>query len=150
MELVSDRGRRVAVEDLNTSQLLAHAAAQAKERGFDDILIVDVDAHHYETESQKEFLPYIENDVLRQLVLSSLTLGRGSIIPTSQVGFQDLGGRITRYPLRHSEKTVPGAHRDVQLGHRWMDALGVDYACLFPTLMLAFGTHPDPDVEAEL
>ena len=150
MDLISDRERRVAVEDLNTTQLLAHATRQAEQRGFEDILIVDVDAHHYETESQKDFLPYIENDVLRQLVMASLSKGRGSVIPTTQVGFQDLGGRITRYPLRHSEKTDPNKNRDVELGHRWMDAMSVDYACLFPTLMLAVGTHPDADIESQL
>ena len=47
-----------------------------------------------------------------------------------------MGGRITRYPLRSSEKTEKGKMRDVQLGHRWMDAMSVDYSCLFPTLML--------------
>ena len=150
MELISDRDRRIAVEDLNTTQLLAHARKQADDRKFDDMLIVDVDAHHYETESQRDFLPYIENDVLRQLVMASLSKGRGSVIPQTQVGFQDMGGRITRYPLRHSEKTDPKQNRDVQLGHRWMDALSVDYACLFPTLMLAVGTHPDADVESQL
>jgi uncharacterized protein len=30
---------------------------------------------------------------------------------------------------------------------RWMDAMGVDYACLFPTPMLFLGTHPQPEVE---
>ena len=143
MDLIADRGRRVAIEELNTTRLLAHARKQAQQRKLDDVLIVDVDAHHYENECLDEFLPFMENDVLRQLTLGGRGKGRGSIIPTNAVGFQEMGGRITRYPMRGSEKTAQGKLRDVELGHRWMDALSVDYSCLFPTLMLAVGLHPD-------
>ena len=148
MELMADRGRRVSVEDLNTSCLLAHARRQAVERGLDDILIADVDSHHYENECYDDFLPYIENEVLRHLVLAGRLKGRQALQP-SQVSFQDMGGRITRYPLRASEKTDADALRDVQLGHRWMDAMSVDYACLFPTLLLAIGLHPSTEMEVE-
>src|SRR5215510_10138734 len=150
MDLIADRGRRVAIEELNTSRLLAHARKQAQQRQLDDVLIVDVDAHHYENESLDEFLPFMENDVLRQLVLAGRAKGRGSVVPNVAVGFQDMGGRITRYPMRGSEKTAQGKLRDVELGHRWMDAMSVDYSCLFPTLMLAIGLHPDPAMEVEL
>ena len=50
MDLLAERGRRVSVDELNTSRLLAHARKQAVKRKLDDILIVDVDAHHYENE----------------------------------------------------------------------------------------------------
>ena len=50
MDLIADRGRRVTVDELNTTRLLAHARKQAVQRKFDDMLIVDVDAHHYENE----------------------------------------------------------------------------------------------------
>jgi uncharacterized protein len=149
MELMADRGRRVSVEDLNTSRLLAHARRQADQRGFDDILIADVDSHHYENECYDEVLPFIENEVLRQLVLAGRAKGRQALQP-SQVSFQDMGGRITRYPLRGSEKTGGETLRDVQLGHRWMDAMSVDYACLFPTLLLSIGLHPSTEMEIEL
>ena len=149
MDLLSDRGRRVAVEELNTSRLLAHARKQAVQRHLDDILIADVDSHHYENECFDEFLPLIENDVLRHLVLAGRTKGRGNLTP-QQVSFQDMGGRITRYPMRASEKTDGEKLRDVQLGQRWMDAMSVDYACLFPTLLLSVGLHPSTDMEIEL
>ena len=74
MDLVSDRGRRVSVDELNTTRLLAHARQQAHQRKLDDVLIVDVDAHHYEMEHMGEIVPFMENDVLRQL---SLALGKG-------------------------------------------------------------------------
>jgi len=44
MDMISDRGRRVSVEELNTTKLLAHAQQQAQQRKYDDIMIVDVDA----------------------------------------------------------------------------------------------------------
>ena len=146
MDLVADRGRRVTIEELNTTRLLAHARKQAVQRKFDDMMIVDVDAHHYENENFKEFIPYMENDVLKQLTLQSISKGRGGIIQQN-VGYQDMGGRVTRYPLRSSEKTDEKGHlRDVQLGHRWMDAMSVDYSCLFPTGMLSIGMHPQKEM----
>ncbi len=150
MDLISDRGRRVTVEELNTSRLLAHARQQAHKRKLDDMVIVDVDAHHYENEHMKDILPFMENDVLRQLSMAqTMKSGRGTLIPT-QVGYQDMGGRVTRYSMRSSEKTEPGVHRDVQLGNRWMDAMSVDYSCLFPTGMLNIGLHPQKEMEVDL
>jgi hypothetical protein len=46
----------------------------------------------------------MENDVLKQLALSGRTKNRQGLMP-SQVGYQDMGGRVTRYPMRYSEKT---------------------------------------------
>jgi predicted TIM-barrel fold metal-dependent hydrolase len=151
MDLIAERGRRVSVEELNTTRLLAHARKQAVQRKLDDVLIVDVDAHHYENENFPEILPYMENDVLRQITMGGRArTSRGTIVPT-QAGFsQDMGGRITRYPLRPSEKTDPGRLRDVQLGERWMDAMSVDYSCLFPTGMLNVGLHPQKEMEVQL
>jgi uncharacterized protein len=149
MDLLADRGRRVSLEELNTSRLLAHARQQAVKRGLDDVLIVDVDGHHYENECFDEFLPLIENDVLRHLVLAGRAKGRQALTP-SQVSFQDMGGRITRYPMRASEKTSGAKPRDVELGQRWMDAMSIDYSCLFPTLLLAVGMHPSTEMEIEL
>jgi uncharacterized protein len=150
MELISDRGRRVTVEELNTTRLLAHARQQAHARKFDDMLIVDVDAHHYENEHMKDILPFMENDVLRQLSMAQgMKGGRGTLMPR-QIGYQDVGGRVTRYPLRGSEKVAEGTHRDIQLGNRWMDAMSVDYSCLFPTGMLNIGLHPQKEMEADL
>ena len=115
MELISDRSRRVSVDELNTTQLLAHARKQAVQRKLDDMIIVDVDSHHYENECYDEFLPLIENDVLRQLIMAGRTKGRGQV-HTGMTSFQDMGGRVTRYPLRFTEKTGKGGIRDVELG----------------------------------
>jgi predicted TIM-barrel fold metal-dependent hydrolase len=149
MDLVADRGRRVTIEELNTTRLLAHARKQAVQRKLDDMLIADVDAHHYENENFREFIPYMENEVAKQLALNSVNRGRGGIT-LQNVGYQDMGGRVTRYPMRSSEKTESSKLRDVQLGHRWMDAMSVDYSCLFPTGMLSIGMHPQKEMETEL
>lgn len=150
MDLIADRGRRVTVEELNTSKLLAHAAKQARDRKFEDVLIVDCDAHHYENEHFSEILPFMENEVFKQLAMAAGAKGsRGSVAPGT-FGYQDMGGRVTRYPLRSSEKTPGAPHRDVQIGNRWMDAMGVDYSCLFPTGMLNIGMHPQKEMEFEL
>jgi len=150
MELIAERGRRVSVDELNTTKLLAHARQQAVKRKLDDILIVDCDAHHYENENFDQILPFMENDVLRQVTMAGRRSGRRSIVP-SQAGFtQDMGGRVTRYPLRPTEKTDPDRIRDVVLGERWMDAMSVDYSCLFPTGMLNIGLHPQKEMENDL
>ena len=150
MDLMSDRGRRVTVEELNTTRLLAHARQQAHERKFDDMMIVDVDAHHYENEHMKDILPFMENDVLRQLSMAqTMKGGRGTLMPDT--------GRLSghgrpRHPLSaallREDRARP--HRDVQLGNRWMDAMSVDYSCLFPTGMLNIGLHPQKEMEVDL
>ncbi len=92
MDLIADRGRRVTVEELNTTQLLRHAKRQADERNFQDVLIVDCDAHHYENENFNQILPYMENEVLKQLAMSARAKqGRGNVMPGG-FGYQDMGG----------------------------------------------------------
>ena len=152
MDLIADRGRRVTVDELNTTRLLAHARQQAVQRKLDDVLIVDVDAHHYENEYMGDILPYMENEVLRQVTMGGLAAAprRGGIFPSNAGSTQDMGGRVTRYPLRGTEKTEKGRHRDIQLGERWMDAMSVDYSCMFPTGMLTLGLHPQKEMEADL
>ena len=62
-------------------------------------------------------------------------MSRGGI--TSETGsYQEITGRITRYPAAQDEKVPPHPHRDITLMERWMDAMGVDMACMFPTPML--------------
>jgi len=45
-------------------------------------------------------------------------------------------GRVTRNPRVNAEPVPPTPHRDITLTKRWMDALGIDIVCLFPTPML--------------
>jgi hypothetical protein len=58
--------------DFQTPQHLAHARKQADDRGLDDVLIIDVDCHHYETDSLADILQFVEDPVYRQLAESGL------------------------------------------------------------------------------
>lgn len=138
-----------SVAEFDTTKLLKNATRQAESRNYKDFFICDVDSHHYETETLPEILQYMDDPVIRQLGLSSGQIGRSGLIP-QVIGSQDMAGRITRYPGRRHEKVPPTPHRDITLTRRWMDAMGVDMACLFPTPMLSLSTHPQPDVEVAL
>ncbi len=153
MELPSsDDIYSLKVDDFDTAKLLTNAARQRDERGLKDVFIVDADSHHYETESVAELLEYIEDPVLKQLSRSALGVARKSRgFPYSRVGYQDVGGRITREPLRQMEQTVPdGNHRDVQLALKRMDTMGIDVSVLLPTPMMLMGMHPQAEFEAQV
>ncbi|MGH7090842.1 MAG: amidohydrolase family protein, partial [Stellaceae bacterium] len=140
--------RDPSLEEFNTTALLANAREQALKRRYEDFMIVDADAHHYETESVEEIIPYIEDPVFRNEVRIQ---GWGRLGVTSEnANYQNLGGRITRVRHRGKEKVPVGTHRDITLTRRWMDAMGVDMICLFPTPMLALGMIPRPDNELQL
>ena len=133
----------------DTGQLLAHAAAQARERGYAEFLIVDADAHHYETECWAEITECIEQPVIRQW--SEASLAKGNSRPgllVSMPGNQDVGGRISRYHLRRYEETEKHVPRVVAQTRRAMAAMGIDVTVLFPTVMLELGLHPQSEVEA--
>ena len=152
MELPLSDFRKMEVAEFDTSKLLAHAAKQAAERGYDKFPIVDVDSHHYEGESMEEILEYMDDPVIQQLARSArqATAKGGGALSIGGVGYQDMGGRVMRYATRGMEKTPPGTHRDITLTRRWMDAIGIDIAVMFPTPMLQLGLHPQVEVEVAL
>jgi uncharacterized protein len=144
----SIKHRDLATEEFNSTTHLRHAAQQAEARGYDDILIVDIDSHHYETEAFREITDYIDNPVLRmEAKFQGFT--RGGIASTDG-SYQEMTGRVTRYPLRKTESVPAKPHRDITLMRRWMDAMGVDIACMFPTPMLNIVTCPRIEVEVGL
>ena len=73
MELPTGNERyfRMSVEEFDTEKLMQNAARQRDQRKFNDMLSIDVDAPHYETESMKEIVEFIEDPVLRQLARSA-------------------------------------------------------------------------------
>src|ERR1700730_10126905 len=150
MDTTPNEVRKLNFDDYSTAKHLDHAAQQARARNYQDFLIVDVDSHHYENESYKEVFQYIESPVIRRAALESGKRPGRSSMMNSQVGYQDLGGRITRHELRKYYKTSDERHRDVPMTLEWMDAMGVDYACLFPTPMLFLGLHPQVEVEVAM
>jgi uncharacterized protein len=153
MEIPTSETDKMSIESFDTTKLLVNAARQRDKRGFNDFPIIDIDCHHYENESMKEIVEFIEDPVLRHTgqVYSASGTGAQSPLLPGVVGTQDISGRVTRYPLRKLEQTpVDDKHRDVHLSLKFMDAMGVDYVSLFPTPMLLLGMHPQPEVEAGL
>ena len=143
--------RDLRFDRFHSGESLANASRQALQRNYQDFLIIDVDAHHYENESYAEVFSYIESPVIRQNALESVKRGGRASFLGGNVGYQDTGGRMTRHWQSKLEKIDdPDKHRDIVKTTRWMDAMGVDYSCLFPTPMLFLGTHPQPEVEAAM
>jgi predicted TIM-barrel fold metal-dependent hydrolase len=140
--------RDVDLTEYDTRLALEHAANQAIERRYEEFMIVDCDSHHYETESFKEIAKYIDDPVLRHEAVfqgfsgGGINIGKGS--------FQEMGGRIIRYKARKKEIVPPHPHRDITLMRRWMDSVGVDIACMFPTPMLNLALSPREDLETQL
>ena len=83
--------------------------APARRAGLNDVFIVDATL----TTTKWKPLPNYwtrEDPVMRQLSYSALGVARKSRgFPYSRVGYQDVGGRITREPLRQLEKTTTTA-----------------------------------------
>ena len=150
MDMVRNEVRNLNYNEFSETKSLAHASEQARQRNYQDFLIVDVDSHHYENEHYKEVYSYIESPVMKMEAMESIARGGRSAFLNSQVGYQGLSGRITRHNLRKQYKATDDKHRDIQMTKEWMDAMGVDYACLFPTPMLFLGLHPQIEVETSL
>src|SRR2546421_1692311 len=78
----------------NTTEHLAHAKRQAIERKYQDLLIVDADAHHYETESWPAIVKYIEDPVLRHRASFGARAGQSSSLMVQHPGNQSNSGRV--------------------------------------------------------
>jgi predicted TIM-barrel fold metal-dependent hydrolase len=150
MDMVRNEVRNLSYNEFTETKSLEHASQQARARNYQDFLIVDVDSHHYENEHYKEVYGYIESPVVRREAMESISRGGRSGFLNSQVGYQGLSGRITRHNLRKHYKSAGSEHRDIAMTREWMDAMGVDYTCLFPTPMLFLGLHPQVEVETAL
>ena len=153
MEIPTDHLHKMSIEEFDTSKLLINAARQRDQRKLSDTLVIDVDCHHYENESMAEIIEFIEDPVLRRT--GQVYAGAGGVgnnpFMVGSPGAQDVAGRVTRYPLRKMDPTPDdGRHRDIHLSLKWMDALGVDYAMLFPGPMLLLGLHPVPEYEVTM
>ncbi len=137
-----------ADSEYSQSKVLTNARQQAIRRKYEDVFIMDVDAHHYESDSYDEILEYVANPILRNEIRYQ-GWGRNGVMSPDGT-YQNMGGRIARLTGRASEKAPAGVHRDIALTKRWMDAMGIDMICLFPTPMLTLGAVPRREVENEL
>ncbi len=137
-----------ADSEYSQSKILTNARQQAIRRKYEDVFIMDVDAHHYESDSYDEILEYITSPILRNEIRHQ-GWGRNGVMSPDGT-YQNMGGRIARLTGRTNEKPPAGVHRDIGLTKRWMDAMGIDMICLFPTPMLTLGAVPRREVENEL
>ena len=98
-----------------------------------------------------EIVDYIEDPVMRDQyrIYQGLWPHRHRLRRPGS--YQNLGGRLTSPSRRAQGKTPTSPHRDINtLIKRWMDAIGIDIACMFPTPMLQLGTCPRIDVETAI
>src|SRR5487761_1880786 len=120
---------------------LANARRQIKEKNLADFVIVDADAHHYETSYApwKEIAKYIEDDTIRLRVESAMNRNPGGKAPSDMIapsmGDRTIGGRIQRRGLRKSD-IRDGESPEAAAVKRAMESMGIDYSILFPTPLL--------------
>lgn len=158
MKTIGTAGDSVEPRTFNTGERagydtrlhLEHAKRQADERGFNDILIVDSDAHQLnEMTYFQDIAKYIDDEVLRHEVFN----GEGGKL--MYPGFrgpqhQSLAGRLVRYRNEHMENLKSDVPPEVEFSRREMNAIGIDYQVVFPTALLALGMHPDPNIETAM
>src|SRR5438874_6068410 len=108
MDMVRNEVRNLSFNEFSEAKSLDHASQQARTRNYQDFLIVDVDSHHYENEHYREVYGYIESPVMKMEAMESINRGGRSGFLNSQVGYQGLGGRITRHSLRKHYKAIGG------------------------------------------
>lgn len=130
---------------------LENATKQAQDRGLDDVLIVDADAHHLnEITHFREIAKYIDDEVFRNEVFMG---EKGGLMYPGFRGpqHQSLSGRLIRYRNEAMEKFAnEGALAEVEFSEKTMKAIGIDYQVVFPTALLALGMHPDVQIETQM
>ena len=154
-EIPQELGVKQMTRTTSTAEVLAHAARYARKKHLEDVLIIDVDAHHFETSSWASVIEYIEDPVWRDIA-QSFTQADGTnlgALGNYQPGFnyQHVGGRIPHSGgLRGEPIDDKSVHRDVIMARRAMESMAIDYQVIFPTPMLSLGLHPSAEQEVAL
>ena len=136
--------------------LLGHARQQADALGLDDYFIVDVDSHREPDAAWGEVLEYVDNPVMKRNAQHDLeSAGVRLYVPHSfpagaGFGFQPGHGRIFHQEGSLEEIGVEGVDREVALGLRSMDAMGINVQVTFPTTLLGMGMSPLAGAEAHI
>ena len=88
----------------DTRDILAHARQQADKRNFDDVFIVDIDSHHTESESWRDIIAYVDDEVVRAQALDFLQNRTGTppygLNGDLALRYQDVGGRVPHQAAR--------------------------------------------------
>ena len=153
MDMVRNEVRNLNFDEFTRDQVArTRDASRRMQRNYQDFLIVDVDSHHYENESYKEVFSYIESPVIKREAMEFVRAAAAARpSSTARSAIRASAGRITRHESAQAIQGRRGEHhRDIDITKEWMDAMGVDYACLFPTPMLFLGLHPQVEVETAM
>ncbi|QTX04392.1 amidohydrolase family protein [Agromyces archimandritae] len=140
---------------------LSNAREQAADRGYDDFLIVDVDAHHYENRAWADIVPFMEDGPMKEWAHAQVyrgstggaSMNASAALTGVQIGNQEVGGRIVRAGRNFKDAVTEAddeRHHDVVRMLWAMDNMGVDYTVMFPTPMLNLGMHPQIEAEVSL
>src|SRR5262245_55037986 len=125
----SDPAFALNVDGYETGRHLENARRQAEQRHLDEVLIIDVDSHHYETDNFRQILELIEDKPLRTTALNTYQYKGPGAVLYEQPGFQDIGGRGPRHQNPKAEAVPDGGRargvvRALGLGVGRVGALG--------------------------
>jgi predicted TIM-barrel fold metal-dependent hydrolase len=140
--------------ETDSRDILANARRDIERYDLDDYFIVDVDAHHVESDSWVEVIDHIDNEVLRHnaRAIGSWPNARNVALSAGSPGLQDqdVHGRIPHQTTLAEPVQDRSVHRDVTLVRRAMDSMGIDVQVIFPQVLLGMGLHPDVEVATAL
>ena len=103
----------------DTRDMLARAARQREAYNLDDYRIIDIDAHHFETQSWDEIVACIPDPVIKDIANNFRVNGRltpGIIQTSAWPSHQNVGGRIPHDPGTEESTDGEDKHRQVLLG----------------------------------
>jgi uncharacterized protein len=149
------RGVQQITTRTDSREILANARRDIDRYNLRDYFIVDVDAHHVESDSWSEILDHIENPVLRhnaKAMAENWPRAKDMAFSNHVPGltFQDVFGRIP-HQAALAEHVDPSAdHRDLTLLRRAMDSMGIQIQVVFPQPLLEVGLHPEPEIVTAL
>ncbi|MEK9662338.1 MAG: amidohydrolase, partial [Alphaproteobacteria bacterium] len=136
----------------DSREILAHARRQADARNFDDVFIVDVDAHVDDGGNWGQITQFIEDEVVRE---AANAFGDGSrkgafLNGVAGLQWQNVWGRI-----RHGRDqiTLPDGSKtaaEIAMARASMGQMAMDYQVIFPRALLFLGMHPVREMEVHL
>lgn len=139
----------------DTREILANARRDIAAYGLDDYFIVDVDAHHVESNSWADIIQHIENPVVKykaEAIAENRPAAKNYALTAVRPGYrlQDVYARIPHQTQLAEEADEDGVPRDIVLARRAMESMGIDVQVVFPQALLDIGLHPDPAIAVEL
>ncbi len=140
--------------ETNSAEYLAHASRQALLEYDDFPLLVDVDAHLQEGRFWHEIIELIDDKVLRHAGQEMIALGNRAALTNVTPGllYQSMSGRVPHQvgPREKVDDPATAGHPFVQIVRRSIDAMGIDYQMIFPTIMLSLGMNAAENHESGL